>query len=71
MLVVVVAASAYNLTGEWQSIALKQGYDVSSKEYILYTVLLGYFGLFPGIFIHHVGNIWTFSVAAILALIGL
>ena len=70
ILVIVVAASGYNLAGEWKEIAIKQGYDVSSKEYIQYTVLLGYFGLFPGIFIHHFGNIWTFSTAAVCALIG-
>ena len=36
--------------------------------YLLF--FLGYFGLFPGIFVHHFGNKWTFSIAAILALIG-
>lgn len=42
--VIVISSSGYNLYYEYSEIISKQGYDKTSKDYVLFAVFLGYMG---------------------------
>lgn len=70
ILVLVASTGTLNLYKRWETVVLLQGYTSSTLPWVMYAVLLGYLGSFPGLYVHYMGKGMSFVLSAVLVLIG-
>lgn len=68
--IVLGAGCVLNLKQRWEDFISDQGYDHSAHNWLFLSVLLGYFGCFPGFVIHYSNYVVSYAVSIICALIG-